>query len=259
MKYQIIDGNNLMHRLVHTDPYPLKSFMYAVHGAQYPIIVWDGYNALAERRKIYPEYKVNRNSKPKDPITYESMDIARRICENLECIQVRVDGFEADDVIAHMVDLLGKDNVTYIHSNDIDLAGFGIPTLYTKPVPDHLKLYKTLVGKSSDNVKGLRLFGPKAWEKLEDWEKNNIKFLLSGVNCFNLTISPLGTNITPSLVSDDKLKDKLLDNLDNLKKLWQISNFLPIPQEALDEGTIKGTENMQEIEMIRSQYLLWNV
>jgi len=247
MKYQIIDGNNLMHRLVHTDPYPLKSFMYAVHGAQYPIIVWDGYNALAERRKIYPEYKVNRNSKPKDPITYESMDIARRICENLECIQVGVDGFEADDVIAHMVDLLGKDNVTYIHSNDIDLAGFGIPTLYNKPVPDHLKLYKTLVGKSSDNVKGLRLFGPKAWEKLDSSQKWKIIAMLTD----QTTTVGVGE-------LDEKLHDKITADIDNLKKLWQISNFLPVPQEALDKGTIKGTENMQEIEMIRSQYLLWN-
>jgi len=247
MQYQIIDGNNLMHRLVHTDPYPLKSFMYAVHGAQYPIIVWDGYNALAERRKIYPQYKVNRNSKPKDPITYESMDIARRICENLECIQVRVDGFEADDVIAHMVDLLGKDNVTYIHSNDIDLAGFGIPTLYTKPVPDHLKLYKTLVGKSSDNVKGLRLFGPKAWEKLDSAQKWKIIAMLTD----QTTTVGVGE-------LDEKLHHKITADLDNLKKLWQISNFLPVPQEVLDKGTIKGTENMQEIEMIRSQYLLWN-
>jgi len=161
MKYQIIDANNLMHRLIHSSPFPLHAFMYAVLGAQYPIVVWDGYNALAERRKIYPEYKVNRNKKPKDPITYEAMDIAREICNNLECIQVRCDGFEADDVVAAMVTKLGKDNVTFIHSNDIDLAGFDIPTLYTKPVPDHLKLYKTLVGKSSDNVKGLRLFGER--------------------------------------------------------------------------------------------------
>lgn len=245
MKYQIIDGNNLIHRFVHNSAYPLKSFMYTVIGSKYPIIVWDGENALASRREIYPEYKANRNKVNKDPITYESMDVAREIANNLECIQVRVDGFEADDVVAHMVNKLGRENITMIHSNDIDLAGFGIPTLYQKPVPEDLKLYKTLVGKSSDNVKGLRLFGPKSWEKLSEGDKQTLIRILSD--------SPFDL----SHFEDEKLGKKVEDNLSELKILWKISNFLPVPDELLDAGTVKGTENLQEIEMIRSEYLLW--
>lgn len=246
MKYHILDGNNLMHRFVHTSPYPLRTFMYTVLGAQYPILVWDGKNALASRREIYPEYKANRKSVNKDPITYESMDIARRIAANLNCIQVRVEGFEADDVIAYMVNKLGRENVEYIHTTDIDLSGMGIPTLYQKPVPDHLKLYKTLVGKSSDNVKGLRLFGPKSWEKLDEEQKVFLENMLAG-NAY-VGYSPL----------EEKLEAKVLENFDHLQALWKISNFLPVPDHLVDAGTVAGTENMQEIEMIRSEFLLWN-
>lgn len=254
IKYQIIDGNNLMHRLIHTQPYPLKAFMYALYGEYYPIVVWDGYNALAERRKLYPEYKANRNKKPKDPITYESMDVARKICENMTCIQVRVDGFEADDVVAYMVDYLGRENIGFINSNDIDLAGFGIPTLYTKEVPDHLKLYKTLVGKSSDNVKGLRLFGPKAWEKLSSRDKEAIVLMLEGRM---LCEADENGQDKPQL-EDEKLWGRIKSDIKNLRALWQISNFLPVPPSVIDAGTVAGQENLQEIEMIRSQYLLWN-
>lgn len=252
MKYHILDGNNLIHRFVHTSAYPLRTFMYTVLGAQYPIIVWDGKNALAERRKIYPEYKANRNSQNKDPITYESMDIARRIASNLECIQVRVDGFEADDVVAHMVNKLGASNIEFIHTTDIDLSGFGIPTLYQKPVPDHLKLHKTLVGKSSDNVKGLRLFGPKSWDKLSEEHKVYLIDILSENTC------PLVLR-EPQEPLDEKLLARVIDDLDNLKKLWAISNFLDVPASAIDAGTVKGTENMQEIEMIRSEFMLWPI
>jgi len=231
--------------------------MYAVLGAQYPIVIWDGKNALAERRKIYPEYKRNRTKKPKDPITYESMDVARKICENLECIQLRVEGFEADDVVAAMVDRLGADNVTFIHSNDIDLAGFGIPTLTTKDIPQPLKLYKTLVGKSSDNVKGLRLFGPKAWDKLNEEDK----LIITNMLCLDPKTWPIQyTEPDEEHYSiDRKLHDKIVADLNNLKILWKISNFLHVPPSLIDAGTVKGTENLQEIEMIRSQYLLWSV
>lgn len=246
MKYHLIDGNNLIYRFVHTTPYPLKAFMYRVIASKYPVIVWDGMNALKSRREIYPEYKANRNRENKDPITYESMDIARRIAANLDCIQVRVEGFEADDVIAYMVDKLGAENIEKIHTNDIDLTGFGIPTDSTKEIPDHLKLHKTLVGKSSDNVKGLYRFGPKAWEKLNKADKLFIEFWLDE-----------GYKPNHHGLSDEKIEAKIEEDLENLKTMWKISNFLPVPDTAIDAGVVSGSENMQEIEMIRSEFLLW--
>ena len=245
MNYQLIDGNNLIHRYIHTHAYPLLRFVELVRSSTCPIIVWDGANGLKKRRALYPEYKVQRD-RSKSSVTHEVMDVARELADNLNCIQVRLDDAEADDVIAHMVTTLGKDNVSFIYSNDIDLAGFGIPTLYKKDVPDHLKLYKTLVGKSSDNVKGLRLFGPKAWEKLSDAQKWRIIAMLTDQ-----------TIIADTGELDEKLEKKLTADLPNLKTLWQISNFLPITKEELDAGTTLGKSDENTIEMIRQELMLW--
>jgi len=243
MTFQLIDGNNIIHRYIHSNAYPLKRFVELLYQAQYPIIIWDGMYALSKRREIFPDYKVQRD-RSKSSIAYEVMDVARELADNMNCIQVRVTGAEADDVVAHMVDKIGREKISFIHSNDIDLAGFGIPTMHTKPVPDHLKLYKTLVGKSSDNVKGLRLFGPKAWEKLSSTDKNAIICMLSHKT---FTIP----------VADEKLRQKIVDDIDNLRVLWQISNFIPITTEELDAGTTQGTLNESAIEMIRQEYMLW--
>jgi len=250
MQYSLTDGNNWVHRSIHSNAYPLKRWVEHIRGeyqrGNYPIVIWDGYHALAKRREIFPDYKVQRD-RSKSSIAYEVMDVARELADNMNCIQVRVTGAGADDVVAHMVDKIGREKISFIHSNDIDLAGFGIPTMHTKPVPDHLKLYKTLVGKSSDNVKGLRLFGPKAWEKLGGAEKMQIiLFLNEGI--------PF-----PEDMLDEKLQGKLEADAENLRVLWQISNFIPITDEELDAGTTQGTLNESNIEMIRQEYLLWPV
>lgn len=247
MKYHIIDGNNIIHRYIHGNAFPLKRFVELLYTSHYPIIVWDGQHALAKRREIFPDYKVQRD-RSKSSIAYEVMDVARELADNMNCIQVKVTGAEADDVIAHMVNKLGADKVSFIHSNDIDLAGFGIPTMHKKEVPDHLKLYKTLVGKSSDNVKGLRLFGPKAWEKLDERGKVFIENMLKG----NAT---LYTADDPPI--DEKLLDKITADLSNLQVLWQISNFVPITADELNAGTSQGTLNENNIEMIRQEHMLW--
>lgn len=260
MKFHIIDGNNVIHRYINSSAYPLKRFLELLHQSVYPIIVWDGYHALAKRREIFPDYKVQRD-RSKSSIAYEVMDVARELADNMNCIQVRVTGAEADDVIAHMVNKLTPEKIEFIHSNDIDLAGFGIPTMHTKPVPDHLKLYKTLVGKSSDNVKGLRLFGPKAWEKLSDKDKFTLLLILeyeAGVLTADLinntqTFDPVGLEA----FEDQKLGQRVMDDLENLRVLWKISNFIPITEKELDEGTTQGTLNENNIEMIRREYLLW--
>ncbi len=255
MKYHLIDGNNIIHRYINSNAYPLKRWVELLYASHYPIIIWDGMHALAKRREIFPDYKVQRN-KSKSSIAYEVMDVARELADNMDCIQVRVTGAEADDVVARMVNQLGKDKIEYIHSNDIDLAGFGIPTMYTKPVPDHLKLYKTLVGKSSDNVKGLRLFGPKAWDKLTTDDKLIIIKMLSEdyEGCEPVLIDHSQEGIHRL---DEKLRDKIRTDLENLRILWQISNFIPIGDEELDAGTTTGTLNENNIEMIRQELMLW--
>lgn len=245
MKYQILDGNNRFHRLIRITPYPLQEFMQEIRNAYYPIIVWDGKNSLKERRKLYPEYKKQRN--PINSVVYGTMDIAREVASNMECIQVMLDNFEADDVINYLVNFIGVKNISFIRSNDIDLSGFGIPTLYHKKPPAHLKLYKTLVGKSSDNIKGLYLFGPKSWEALTEEDKCYLEGLLSGKNSYKKC---------PLEVS---LSERIDKNLSELRALWKVSNFLPIKPSTIDSGTKKCTEDLAAIEAIRTgkDYPLW--
>lgn len=166
MTIQIYDGNNFFRRILEVggDPRSIfNDFVGAVDEKR--IVVWDGPHALKARRDIYPEYKANR-TKPKTDI-YVNFDMIREVLKHTYAIQVRVPGFEADDVIAELVK--GEVDV-HIHSNDRDFLALGVPCDAT-PIPgvaaEDIRLYKTMVGDSSDNIPGCKGFGAKAWAEAD--------------------------------------------------------------------------------------------
>src|SRR5262245_21162669 len=130
--------------------------------------VFDGQGALRRRRKIYPAYKSGRKLIADD--MHKQFELFRRVltCVHVPC--VRVEGWEADDVIATLVRL--HSNPTIVKSTDVDFLQLPNVTIdREKPFPIQATLvrtYKSSVGDKSDNIPGIKNFGPKTWDQLPD-------------------------------------------------------------------------------------------
>ena len=149
------------------------------------IAVWDG--GTNYRQALYPAYKAKRKegAKDRDPIEVGEFnrleDYAKAALASLGAVSIRVEGVEADDVIALICQGLG-DVPKIIHTVDADLLqlenmqteGTTAVTLKNMPhtgeyqgTPTHLlALQKSLVGDSSDEYGGVPRIGPAAWKSL---------------------------------------------------------------------------------------------
>ncbi len=132
------------------------------------------------RTSILPTYKTREEV---SPVEQGQRDLSMRLCiDLLKAIGVPVtylEGEEADDVIAYLVENLPGDKVIY--SSDRDFLPLVSDTthlfLSNQPVtefvdrgitvPNHLvTLYKSIVGDTADTYIGVKGLGPKAWESL---------------------------------------------------------------------------------------------
>lgn len=133
------------------------------------------------RHEMAPKiYKAQRE--PPDPVLLERMRWAREMLEDAHGIKVfEKKGFEADDLIATLVARAVADGLrVVIVAKDKDLLQlvdgervfmwdgkfevWGVPEVIAKfgVRPDQLRDYLAIVGDTSDNVPGIKSFGPKA-------------------------------------------------------------------------------------------------
>ena len=141
-------------------------------------------------------YKANRVKVLKDE-DFDNMRLVAELMDGAGHNIYKMDGFEADDLISNLVDNY-KDIFDYnvIYTTDADLlvnisnnvgaqryktrVGYTAVELsnfeeylskeFKCSVPyNSLMLFKSTVGDSSDNIKGIRRFGPKAFDKLVDY------------------------------------------------------------------------------------------
>jgi len=167
-----------------------------IHKPTRCVIVFDGKGGSQRRRKLYSGYKDNKkpSSKPRRAIGFENIvdeqqsmkwQLMRLIAylETLPVTIITLDNVEADDVIAYLATQVCKQEVV-IASSDKDYLQLindritvWSPTkkkLYDKSSfkeeynlePDNYILYKSLLGDSSDNIKGLNGIGDKTLQKL---------------------------------------------------------------------------------------------
>lgn len=162
------------------------------------IVVFDGAGGSLRRRKIFPNYKMNRTGrfKPKRPDGYELTDDEEdeslrwqmsRVFKYLECFPVQtvtIDNIEADDTIAHIcAHYSGKSNKIRIVSTDRDFLQLVSDQVEVySPVkkilyhPNNIweefgfhtsnyLLYRTLTGDVSDNIPGISGVGLKTMLK----------------------------------------------------------------------------------------------
>ena len=134
------------------------------------------------RRRIYPEYKANRDAQPED--LSAQIPIVRELIDAWEIPLIEVEDFEADDVIATLVGAVGPKTEVRIISTDKDLmqlvsdrvqlldavkdrrygpeeveGRFGVP-------PHQVLDLRALVGDPSDNIPGVKGIGEKGAAKL---------------------------------------------------------------------------------------------
>lgn len=243
----IIDGNNYFRRRAETDFFgnPLRTCFKEIQAMPFDVVilVWDGKSSLSARRAIYPEYKLRRLP-PKEGM-FEIQAEFKQLALLSKANSIEVGGFEADDVIACITNKyksLGWK--VFIESNDSDFAQLGVEMARTefKIPPKEVALYKTLVGDTSDNIKGIPNFGESAWNKLLPEEKEQFKDIL-----MNQPRTGAFTTLKPS-VTKWLLEE---ENLKQLRAYWKIVNFIPIDFNSLN-FTVGFNRNDLAEEVLKS-------
>jgi DNA polymerase I len=135
------------------------------------------------RKEIFQAYKANRAAPPEDLVP--QFDLIQRAVDCFGIPRLQLDGFEADDVIATVVDRAEKDGYRVeIITGDKDLMQLvnetttiydtmkgrriGIAEVREKfqVGPDQVVDMLALMGDSSDNIPGVRGIGPKTAAEL---------------------------------------------------------------------------------------------
>ena len=205
--------------------------------------VFDGYDSRKKRRDIYPEYKntASRNKNKLDTTKYDMLNTFKR--EDLPShggvYIVEAAQIEADDLIRKLARILANgENYVEIASNDVDLLDTSVLPKVFQPqaklpafVKDGVELitYKSLVGDSSDNIKGCPAFGEKAWESLTQEQRNLIGYELKKDyvdfhHCHTFDLE------------DKKVARKvkaLEDNWETIKMFYKVVNYIDVPDDVL--------------------------
>ncbi|MDR2747973.1 MAG: DNA polymerase I [Treponema sp.] len=142
------------------------------------------------RHKLYPDYKATREKAPED--LHDQVPLVEELLEALGIRALRVNGYEADDIIATLAEICQKEKRRcYILSSDKDLlqlvgektwelrprksgaAGSAYELVGTDKVkaewgvsPERILDILSLVGDSSDNIPGVKGVGEKTAGKL---------------------------------------------------------------------------------------------
>lgn len=188
-----IDGNNMVFKDFSCGDSTASRFvarlrcMSRTYHPERIIVAWDPVDGSSFRRDIVPTYKSNRGPKPEG--FDEALERAKDACRD-ECVDsVTVPSFEADDVIATVVNVaLSIGRRVVMVSSDKDLRQLlcgGLVTQCTKLNRSGDKLlpqwmtaedcrefykvnpiqwvdYQTMVGDKVDGIKGCRGVGPIA-------------------------------------------------------------------------------------------------
>ena len=138
------------------------------------MFVFDSKEKPVFRKEIFPSYKVK--SKPK-PLLEESIQTTKKLLDHLYLDYLSIPGYEADDVIATLVEKYKKGYQIYIWSNDKDLYqlvdknvslvkydkfNYGLTLVDEKYIyetenlsPSEYLQYKIIYGDKSNNTPGI--------------------------------------------------------------------------------------------------------
>lgn len=204
----LVDGNNVMMRAFHTpsgdlctkagEPTgsmrgflnSLKTYIEKFPETTKVVVAWDS-SRSEWRKKIFPEYKGNRNydrtpeEKEKFDGLWKQIELVHELLPSLGVYSVRVPGNECDDVISYICQKY-KDENKVIISSDKDFFQLidnntSIYNLYKDKIISEVNFYdeykinlsaymgyKALIGDPSDNICGIPGIGEKTAKTLMD-------------------------------------------------------------------------------------------
>lgn len=150
------------------------------------------FDSKAKKREENSEYKSNRKS-TLDLSDFDTINEIKEILKQAGYEVYKLEGYEADDLVAKLAEeLYNRYDKIHIYTVDKDLlqlvnrkvdvnlfrAGKGYVTvtmdnfcvttekLFKTYIPlNFIKLFKCMCGDTSDNIKGIKKFGPKSFEK----------------------------------------------------------------------------------------------
>lgn len=250
----IIDGNNWFRRKAEIDLHgnPMRTCFYELqNNTTHDLIflVWDGYKSLSKRREIYPEYKMKRY--PPSEGFFDIQKEFKELAKLSKVITVEMQGYEGDDVIAHLVKRfipqVGADSIL-IESNDGDFGQLGVPitTPTAKVEAGYVVPFKCVVGDPSDNIKGIPGFGKGAWDKLDVMDIEHIKKWLAYEDPKYLEHIEF-TKRVQNWIDDESNHQQIYNYRD-------IVNFLEIDEEEIDKNLIHGKDRPDLAEQTLKKY-----
>lgn len=138
-------------------------------------LIWDGANSKNTRRTFLPQYKEGRD---KAPEVSEQLNIARdrvsKMALHLGMRVIQQKSYEADDVIGYLCKHLRSEPIVVATADgDLSVLVDDVVSVWRLgemnvnpcgPFPHkYIRLYKALVGDTSDKIPGARGFGDAAW------------------------------------------------------------------------------------------------
>jgi DNA polymerase I-like protein with 3'-5' exonuclease and polymerase domains/5'-3' exonuclease len=202
------------------------------------IACWDGGREYRQNR--FPQYKAKRDEQKEaqDPLVKENLNnlekMGKILLANLGAINVVVDGVEADDLIAHVVDSY-KPEFMEVWTTDADLLQLSSDKVFVsmrgetvadsyKDVPLHLVgLQKSIVGDTSDGYGGVPGLGDKAFSHLLN------EYGIDGMEELEQCVKTKNYTMLKDAFADtnDKVLGKLLDNLPTWELMYDLAILHP--------------------------------
>jgi DNA polymerase-1 len=257
----LIDGNSLAYRAFFALPediatsdgrptnaiYGFASMMVKIlveHQPKAVVVVWDA--GMSGREVVYEPYKEQR--KPRPDLLKEQWPHIPKVAEAFGFTNVRVEGYEADDVIAALARQAQRDGIpVMVVSGDRDvyqLVGDGIRVMTTSRgitdtrVYDHdgvVERYGVapelvpdligLKGDTSDNIPGVPGIGDKtAMQLLQEF--GSLEAVLDNVDA----------------ISGKKRKENLTNHADDARISKQLATMQDEIETGLDLGGLMGMD-----------------
>jgi hypothetical protein len=214
------------------------------------IVVWDGFGGNEKRRAIYPKYKTGRH-----PLTENiaaSFKLVAELLRHTPALQIKLPGFEADDVIAYFAAKFGPREQVRIHTTDGDLTALcALPGVSCVRDPPHslpaslVRLYKICVGDPSDTISGIPGFGDKSWERASKPHLADVIFK---------KVDPYA--LMPALNITERFCDWIKWNRDHVDVLRKLVEPWPIPDDLISGALSPGKRNKIESERILASCLM---
>ncbi len=249
---KLIDGILILRRTLECDMSvnALTNYYYRIladSDNETHIFCFEGLSSKQPRTELYPLYKANRV--PAAENIWSFINLFKKLLRFTPAIQCSVPYREADDVIAWFCKSFSDKTSLFIDTNDYDLKQLELYPNVTSAIPtkDHMqpklvRLYKTLVGDPSDNIKGVKGLGAKSFSGLDhqdltDWFEEGCRLPIP--SCF----SP-------------KAFEWVSANLEELKAMWTITGFFEITDQQINENLIVGKNCPEEVDKILKEFML---